>query len=411
MRFIKVIAVILAFGIIFAGCNMVEVNEERDREVVAAKVNDEIITKGEVLDSVESQLQMYIAYGLYPEDFATNPDYEEYYTEVINGTLDAFVDSKVEEITAQQRGCYEFTAEERAAMDEDINTTLDTYAEMYATVLSADEAYAEMTEEEIKEYALANLDVFFEENEYGITKQDIIDNVEDTEALDNLFEMTTSSVEVTEDEVKAQYDTYVEESKAAYEDGTANVEDDAANGETIYYMPENVRMAQHILIMIPQEVQDNIAALRTAEDDDVANLMYQNALADIYDAAYAAYGRAVAGEDFELLIEELGEDSGMETNDYYVVSYPTQNYVEEFAEGLFALENVGDISEPIATEYGYHIIKYYGDMESGPIAYDDVRDGIYEEMLSERKQAYYDEQFLIWEEGMDIKTYYKRLTD
>ncbi len=409
MRFLKVIAVILAFGIIFAGCNMVEVNEERDRETVVAKVEDEVVTKGEVLDSVESMLNMYIAYGYYPEDFATNSDYEEYYTDFVNSTLDSFIASKVEEITARQRGCFEFTAEERAEMDEEINSTLDIYAEMYATDLSDEEQYADKTDEEIKAIALENLDVFFAENNYGVTKQDVIDNTETSKALDTLYDMTTSTVEVTEDEVKAQYDTYVDEAKTSYEDGSANIEQDATSGDTLYYVPENVRMVQHILIQIPEETQTEIATLREEGNDDVADLTYKNALTEIYAAASDAYQRAVAGEDFKLLIDELGEDPGMDSNEYYVVTYPSNTYVAEFAEALFTLKNVGDISEPVATEYGYHIIKYYGDLESGPIPYDDVRDDIYDGMLSDKKDAYYDEQFEIWKESLNIKIYSKRL--
>ena len=411
MKFIKVMAIILAFGIIFAGCNMIEVNAERDRETIVAKVEDEIVTKGEVKDSITSTLGYYILNGYYPEDFATSAVYKEYYIDFVNDTLDAFVAYKVEEITAKQMGYFNFTEEERVEIDSEIELTLQTYIEIYATELSADEQYADKSEEEIRLIAEENIDTFFIENGYNATKQDIIYDTELAKAQEKLYNMTTSSVVVTEEEVKAQYDTYVNEAKAAYEDGSENIEVDATAGGTVYYVPENVRKAQHILIKIPDETLDEIDAVRESEGDEAANLLYEAALSEIYDAAYAAYQRAIAGEDFKLLMDELGEDSGMTYNDYYAVTNPTNRYMTEFAEGLFALDNIGDISQPIATAYGYHIIKYYGDVESGPISYDDVHDEIYDAMLSDKKNAYYDEQFEMWKAGMKIKTYSDRLFD
>ena len=84
-------------------------------------------------------------------------------------------------------------------------------------------------------------------------------------------------------------------------------------------------------------------------------------------------------------------------------------YAAEFAEGLYALQNVGDVSEPVKSDFGYHIIKYYGDVESGPVAYDDVHDDIYETLLSDRKDAEYQSQFATWREEADIKTYIRKL--
>lgn len=60
------------------------------------------------------------------------------------------------------------------------------------------------------------------------------------------------------------------------------------------------------------------------------------------------------GEDFDKLIIQYGEDPGMETNpEGYVFTY--DEMVKEFEETAFKLE-VGAISEPVETEYGYHII-------------------------------------------------------
>jgi len=409
MRLIKLIAVLLVLSLVFAGCSMIEINEEKDRETVIAKAGDQTILKGDVVDAIENQLQIYMMYGYYPEDFATNPEYSEYYTDFVTGIVDAMVDNEVEKSIAREKGCYEFTAEERAAIDDEISSTLNIYAEMYATDLAELPENALLSEEELNALAFENLDTYLTEKDFGISKQAVIENTEDTKALEILYNLTTSGIEVTEDEVKAAYDADVEAAKQGYEDGTADFESAISSGETIYYVPENVRQAQHILIQISEEDMQEIADLKASEETVAADLKYKEALASIEDAANTAYDRAASGEDFALLIDELGEDPGMESSEYYTVLNPSNRFVEEFVDGLFALENVGDISKPVATSYGYHIIKYYGDMESGPVAYDDLRDEIYDSMLNERKDAYYSEQLALWKEGIDIKTYYDRV--
>lgn len=407
MRFLKVIAIVLAFGLIFAGCSMVEVNAERDRETVIAKVGDEVVLKGEFQD-VFSMYKSYGYFEYYPEDFDIKPEHKDYYKEAAENIISSLVDVKVAEITAREKGCFDFTAEEQAEIDEQVSSYLNVYAGMYAAELKLLPENSKKTEEELTAIALENIDIYLAENNFGLTKQSIREEYENTKAQDKLFEMTTSGIEVTEDEVKEAFDVKVESEKNSYEQGTANFEQNASAGETLYFVPENVRKAQHILIQLPTEDQDAVNALLQAGDNELAEIKLKEVLMGIEDAANAAYERAVDGEDFELLMEELGQDPGMESYDYYVVMNPTLSYVVEFAEGLFALKNIGDITEPIATNYGYHIIKYYDDMESGPVAYDDVRDDIYNTMLDERRNAHSIEQMTIWSDAIEIKTYVNR---
>lgn len=71
--------------------------------------------------------------------------------------------------------------------------------------------------------------------------------------------------------------------------------------------------------------------------------------------AQEVYEKAVAGEDFEALIEEYNEDPG-QASDMNGYTFTTGQMVEEFETASFALEE-NAISEPVETTYGYHIIK------------------------------------------------------
>lgn len=80
--------------------------------------------------------------------------------------------------------------------------------------------------------------------------------------------------------------------------------------------------------------------------------------------------KATAGEDFDALIKEYGEDPGMESYPHgYIIDqngYTTtgSNMVTEFTEGSKALE-VGGVSAPVQTSYGFHVIKRFPiDVES-----------------------------------------------
>lgn len=63
----------------------------------------------------------------------------------------------------------------------------------------------------------------------------------------------------------------------------------------------------------------------------------------------------IGGADFDELVKEYNEDPGMEKNpDGYV--FTKGDMVKEFEDASYSL-NVGDLSKPVKSDYGYHIIK------------------------------------------------------
>ena len=62
------------------------------------------------------------------------------------------------------------------------------------------------------------------------------------------------------------------------------------------------------------------------------------------------------GEKFGKLAKELSIDSGSAKRDGSLGYFSRGKMVKEFENAAFSLE-VGKISEPIKTQYGYHIIK------------------------------------------------------
>jgi parvulin-like peptidyl-prolyl isomerase len=125
--------------------------------------------------------------------------------------------------------------------------------------------------------------------------------------------------------------------------------------------------------------------------------------------------KITAGEDFEKLIEAYGEDDGMKTeptktNGYYV-SENSQMWDDAFTTAAMALQKVGDVSQPVLSQSGVHIIKYIGDVTPGPVPLETIKDVIRDQALEQAKSDLYDQTVNGWVAAAGAKTYVDRLVD
>lgn len=72
--------------------------------------------------------------------------------------------------------------------------------------------------------------------------------------------------------------------------------------------------------------------------------------------AEAAIGRVKGGEKFGRLARELSRDSGSARRDGSLGYFGRGAMVKEFEKAAFSLA-VGEVSGPVKTRYGYHVIK------------------------------------------------------
>ena len=105
---------------------------------------------------------------------------------------------------------------------------------------------------------------------------------------------------------------------------------------------ENFYKAKHILIMNTDEYGNELTGDALAEKEALVKQIQQE-LAD--------------GADFDELMNKYSEDTGLATNPNGYIFQDDGSFVDEFVKGTVALE-IGEISsEPVKSDYGWHIIK------------------------------------------------------
>ena len=94
----------------------------------------------------------------------------------------------------------------------------------------------------------------------------------------------------------------------------------------------------HIMILVPRGVSDEVKAQKESE-------------------IRAVYEELKSGADFATMAKERSEDKASAVRGGELPWVSSGQFVKEFEDAAFALKNKGDITEPVLSPYGWHIIK------------------------------------------------------
>ncbi len=92
------------------------------------------------------------------------------------------------------------------------------------------------------------------------------------------------------------------------------------------------------------------------------------------------------GESFEALAKEFSEDPGSKENGGDLGFFERGRMVKEFEDAAFSLP-VGEVSEPIKSQFGYHIIRVEEKKEAKSPEFANVKESVAEDLLKERKAS------------------------
>jgi len=137
-----------------------------------------------------------------------------------------------------------------------------------------------------------------------------------------------------------------------------------------YEVPEQVK-ASHILFALGKHSSDEALAL-----------------------ARDARAKIAAGADFNETAKALSEDPSAKTNGGHLGWFARGVMDPAFADAAFKLAQAGDVSEPVLSRFGWHLIRLEDRRAAGPRPFEEVKD----EIVAKLRQKYIEEkrdQFLL----------------
>jgi foldase protein PrsA len=94
------------------------------------------------------------------------------------------------------------------------------------------------------------------------------------------------------------------------------------------------------------------------------------------------------GADFAELAKEYSTDEGSKENGGELGSFPRGTMVTEFEDAAFSLP-INEISDPVKSDYGYHIIKVEEKKEAKEANYEDSKATIKETLIDQKLETEY----------------------
>ncbi|NLK72819.1 MAG: foldase [Clostridiales bacterium] len=243
----------------------------------------------------------------------------------------------------------------------------DVVARVGKEVITKDELYDEM----VKKTGLDSLELL------------IIEKIVDLEAKKN-------NINITQEEIDNRMEMIAEE----YGGVTAfkqmlqyyNYSEEDINNEIITTLKIKKLLEPQITITeeeIKSYFEENKASLRTPEQIKARHILLGSR-----DKAEEVKEKLAAGGDFAELAKEYSIDESNKNNGGDLGYFTIGDMVVEFEREAFALE-VGEISDIVVTDYGYHIIKVEDKIEAKEAVYEDSKEKVKDMLIDSMIQPLY----------------------
>jgi len=129
-----------------------------------------------------------------------------------------------------------------------------------------------------------------------------------------------------------------------------------SNPQAKYSPPIRSEQGYHIVEILdkrPFQGIIKVAHIMVANPADTSKIEQDKAKQKIDEL----YLKAIGGQDFKQLAIEFSDDKGAATNGGELPAFETGDMEHEFEAACDKLSSVGDISKPVRTKFGWHIIK------------------------------------------------------
>ncbi len=221
-----------------------------------------------------------------------------------------------------------------------------------------------------------------------------------------LQEMDKEKVTVTEEEVAEEMDAYMEQYGG--EEAFKEVLDE--NGVSYDSIEHNIEiyLGSKKLITPGIEITDdemetyfeeNKESFFQAEEIEASHILVEDE-----DTAKEVKQKLDDGDDFSELAASYSTDDSNKDNGGELGYFGEGEMVEAFEEVAFAME-VDEVSDPVKTDYGYHIIKVTDHKEAKEANLEDAKEEIKEMLIESKLSTEYTEWLNEKYEEYEIKTY------
>lgn len=392
-KLIRVLTVVLALTLL-AGCSLVEIDTTK---IVVAKVGDQTISKADF----DTGLNAYLSSYGYTADSAEIADQ---IAELKTNYLESMIQELVVKAKAVELGYDQLTQEEKDEVWKEAN---DWYDEQYAALLETHK-----DDEDPAAAAQAAIQSSLESAGYA-SLEDLVNATLETKPTNKLYTEMTKDVTVTDEEVKTSYDENVASDATKYAEDLTTFYNDYMNGMTIYNNPEGFFFVKHIFLKFTDEQVEEITTLRAEGDDAAAEAKILEAAAEKDALAQEVLAKVEAGEDFDALVAQYGEDPGMQSEpritDGYLTYVDNAGMYAQFTAATNELKATGDTSGLVNSDHGIHIIRRVGDLKAGPVEFDSVKDLLKAKLLSSKQSTTYQELIEQWMQEMAVSRFENQL--
>ncbi len=448
MRKRALLACLVAMVMVLSSCALVEKDLAVDNASVIIELGDKTVTKAQVSSMLEYQLYYQsVMYSMYGMSYDTTD--KQIRASALESVLQYMTENLVKEAKAEALGFNVITEEEDKAIKETAQKDFDSAKE---SVKTSEFAESTLEGEELDKAIVARM------AEVGQTYEAYYESAKSEAIMEKLRQSVIADVSVSDDEIKTEYDSRVASAKTSYESNLSSYGSSVNSNGTVYYAPAGYRYVKHILRGFTEESKTAISDLNSkitgktseitsvdtsiaglgadvaADNPDLVSFNAQKAtlekekadleaqLAQAKEKAYAELmptveeiqGKLTAGEDFSALMEQYGEDPGMEVSPQkengYAICEGFSSFDPAFTQAAMALEKLGDVTAPVQGENGIHIIQYAADIPEGPVALETVKDTISSELLTNKQDETFTAQVTAWVAESGVKVH-KELLD
>jgi len=359
---IALVAVILMTAATLIGCG--------GKPVLAATVGDQEVTVTQLENSFQNSFSYASAYGY---DTTT----EEGVTQFRDYLLDNLIASAMKVYQAKLAGI--------TLTDEELAAAKDTAKQNYDdTVASFEDQATQAGATNVEAYAKTLFTKALVANNTTVKKlqAQMLEDAKDNTLVSKHKTALLEGISMTEEELSAKYAEVLASQKEQFDATPSDYFTFETYAQYGYnappvYVPAGFFRVRHILVA----------------DEATAKLVKE---------------KIDAGEDFEALLAEYGTDPGMQSDANkagYLVGEGA-SFVEPFLNASLALAKDGDVSDPVQSDYGWHIIKRVSTEPAHEIPYADVKEGfdLYEQSLYQ--EQYYSDIVSKWVADETLVTKY-----